>query len=275
MLTFIRALLIRLGLAKQGRPSEEAYPVISYKLNSNSLTAALDLLPEAVEQIRPDYFRARGWGRDDSDVTGAQLVDVMGFWSVGTYWLLAVVRLNYGDGDSDLFFLPLADEAVSQHPPRRRRNLAPVAFGTIVEESKPHSASKWVAFDAAYDYDFRRLAPEILSERVRREGYESTGDPLNLYEARYGGTFHFHGPENLGGHGGEITRDDPNVTLITYEPHSPGLTLHLLRKLSPLLEASPKSVAARLDVNTDQVLAWLTYETDTGTEFLLYAVTRS
>lgn len=280
MLTSVRGLLARIGLMKQGQSlSDETYPVVSYKIiDSDSVTSALEALPEAVKQTRPDYFKARGWCRDDADITGVHLVDAMGFWTGGSYWLLAVVRLTYRTGGSDIFFFPLAEDIADRQSPRRWRNPTPIAFGTVTE-SQRYGVRKWVVFDAAYDVNFRRFAPHVLSERVRREGYEPSGDVLDVYKARYGGTFHFHGPEDVlasVSFSGAVIRDDLEATFITYEPHASGQALHLFRKLRPLPEGDRAThIAARLELSVEHVVAWLTYQTDTGTEFLLYAFTQS
>ncbi len=148
--------------AGRGRVEVSDGPPI-VEITGDPLEAILGEEVGALKARLPDYLPTRRWFGGKGRVV--QGVDLEGSFRMGPGWALAVLRVDYLEGPSDRYVLPVGVRAGEPEP-----------SPDVVVRLRDHD-SIWDVFDASYDDGFRRSLLEVVSRRrrFRSDGAELAG----------------------------------------------------------------------------------------------------
>lgn len=130
---------------------------------------------ETIEKIRPSFFVAQGWCKQEDDLIASKLIDVMTLWYQGSVYYLCIVSLSFRDDRVGMYFLPLAMRIFSKNPTLRiekhlQENEEQHAF-TFVTTSDDYGRREWVVYHAILDDEFLSIFSKIFcdDERIDEE----------------------------------------------------------------------------------------------------------
>jgi maltose alpha-D-glucosyltransferase / alpha-amylase len=178
----------------EARPAEEPVTL--------ELTGGLDAVlrgrgREALEAVLPDYMRERRWfGGKARTINQVEITETLPLRTESEPTALALVRVDYLEGDPELYALPLAwaeakhAEALLRDTPR-----------AVIARVRGQNGRTAVLYDALFDAAFGRALLELVAGKRRQKGAggELTGTPAAPFKELAGARWNRLAPEVVGG----------------------------------------------------------------------------
>lgn len=149
-------------------------------------TQNIKRVSEAIEKIRPSFFVAQGWCREEDDLLASKLIDVMALWYKGSVYYLCIVSLSFRDDRVGMYFLPLKMTILSKTPTLRiekflQKNEEQYAF-TFVTTSDHYGRREWIGYHAILDEEFFSVFSKIFCDNERI--YEEKWGHLEIHNTK-------------------------------------------------------------------------------------------
>lgn len=117
------------------------------------------LLETAIPQIPPQYFPTNARFKSLGNISSSMLVDYMGLYEEGDWWVLTIIKITDLYGLSKYLFLPLTSRIDGASGGDLDDSLIfgldNVAF-ELETFSQLYGRRRWQIFDAFADFQFRR-----------------------------------------------------------------------------------------------------------------------
>jgi hypothetical protein len=177
------------------KTTNSTYP--SFEVNDN-VKAWERLLADAIPGIHPRYFEQNPRYKGMGEVRLPVLVDYMGLYEEGDWWVLTIVEVRVGEGRAIHLFLPFVAviPGISDTDRALPSGLDAIAF-ELVTHSAAHGPRQWKVVDAFADDGFRRKMFDMFLETAGSD--EKAGNAYTVIHESGIGKFNFQSFHDLRG----------------------------------------------------------------------------